>query len=618
VQEFELTRFDQEGLQGVLLNEALVFHFSDELDVSSVTLTSARILDSFGRSIPGVFDVRRDQLIFHPRLALGADLMDGGLRPNEKYSCVLSGFPLVSGLRARDGRILSGSFRADFSTVPAASGERAFFDETPGGSSLLSVLEPSFGGAEPIQLVSSEPLDPRTISDGDFILRHFRVGDSNLGDGEATLEEIDVHAVLVSNRRDGARIELRAVEGVGVGEASLLPRILEQGEYHLVVREPQKGSTHGGLMDLGGHAVRSAWALSQMPLPLEVVPFRGAGGNRFHRFEFLSQGLRSPAELPGRQGMALWDGRGFVSLRLPRAAGDGRAGDMHLGSDVTPVRAARGDLHASALTLEDSLTLDLSGLDGCVVVRSQGRMEIQGNLIRSVESAEGARAEGESWGQWFGRVSAEPSLTATETMSFLGGQSLNSWIDEARIKSHKWTILVAGSDLVIDGDITVDGPLLLAAGGRIRISGSIEAREIWVVGDGGGATLRPPAKSAQARGPGDPAMLHFAEPETNPLVGALQVGILSAPIRPSGKQIRWRAAAVGARPGSGAFRVRFLGERDIPGGGVETVGPVDDLSLLDRCDAVRLWIELEIGPGPTWDPPIVDFVEISWNEESGK
>ena len=75
---------------------------------------------------------------------------------------------------------------------------------------------------------------------------------------------------------------------------------------------------------------------------------------------------------------------------------------------------------------------------------------------------------------------------------------------------------------------------------------------------------------------------------------------------------------MGARPGSGAFRVRFLGERDIAGGGVETVGPVDDLSLLDRCDAVRLWIELEIGPGPTWDPPIVDFVEISWNEESGK
>ena len=125
--EFTLERFDQEGQSGVLLNETLVFHFSEELDPSSVTMASARISDAHGHSVPGEFEVRRDQLLFRPALALAKDLLDGGFRPKETYSCELGGFPLVSGLRARDGRVLESCYRSVFSTVSGSQGERVFF-----------------------------------------------------------------------------------------------------------------------------------------------------------------------------------------------------------------------------------------------------------------------------------------------------------------------------------------------------------------------------------------------------------------------------------------------------------------------------------------------------------
>ena len=612
---FVLESFHQADKDGVLLNEPLVFHFSDELDPSSITSSSARILDSLGKPILGEFDVRLDQLVFQPKLPLQRDLQDGGLKPGEKYTCELRGFPLISGVRSRDGRILETGFQAGFSTAPDQANSRLFLDGTPDRAAPLSLVQTTLGGAEPIRLTCSEPLDPRGVDGEAFDLQGFR----KLRRGETgepfRLESIAVQAVLVSNTQDGARIELRAVEGQS-GEAQF-PRVLEQGEYHLVVREAADGSPGrgAGIFDFGGHPVRSAWALSQLPATLEVGAYRGAGGDRFHRFEFLSREMRSPAEVPDCDGMAQWSGNGFVGIRLPRAAGNGSAGAMDLDAGHALVRAAGNDLHGSRITLGKGRSLDLSASSGCVVLRSQGSMKLAGELTRWSETGPAARATGETWGQWHGRLqSLEPE---TPSMSFGLGEGLNTWIGKAREAGNNWTVLVAGGDLVIDGNLRFDGPLLLAAGGRVRIGGSIEAREIWIVGDGGGANLRPMSKSAEFRNAGRSPMLHFEEPDNNPLVVPVKVGVLSAPIRPVGEKIKWRMASVGARHGAGTVRVRYLGERDLLGGGVESIGPVDDLSLLDRCGAVRLWIELEASPGPNWDPPMLDFVELSWNEETG-
>lgn len=612
---FVLMSFHQAGQDGVLLNEPLVFHFSDEIDPSSITGASVRVLDSQGKPIQGDFDVRLDQLVFQPKLPLHRDLQDGGFRPDSSYTCELRGFPLISGVRSRDGRILASGYQASFTTAKDQADSRLFLDGTPDRASPLSLVQTTFGGAEPIRLFCSEPLDPRGVDGTAFDLQGFR----ELRRGETgepfRLESITVQAALVENTQEGARVELRAVEGQP-GEAQF-PRVLEQGEYHLVIREAVDGTPSGrvGIFDFGGHPVRSAWALSQLPATLQVAAYRGSGGNRFHRFEFLSREMRSPAEVPDCDGMAQWSGNGFVGIRLPRAAGDGSAGSMDLGSGHHLMRAAGYDLHGSRITIFKGRELDLSSSAGCVVVRSQGAMRITGDLTRFSEIGESARGADETWGQWYGRLQAIDA--ETPAMPFGLGEGLDSWISRAKEAGNNWTVLVAGGDLVIDGDLKLDGPLLLAAGGRVRIGGSIEAREIWIIGDGGGADLSPMAKSAEFRNGRSLPMLYFEEPQGNPLSAPVKVGALSSPIRPAGEKIKWRVASIGARNGAGTVRVRYLGERDLPGGGVESIGPVDDLSLLDRCGAVRLWIELEATPGLNWDPPMLDFVELSWNEESG-
>jgi hypothetical protein len=91
--------------------------------------------------------------------------------------------------------------------------------------------------------------------------------------------------------------------------------------------------------------------------------------------------------------------------------------------------------------------------------------------------------------------------------------------------------------------------------------------------------------------------------------------VLSAPIRPPARPARWRPAQVRGTPGAGGYRIGYLGERDGPGGTVEVVGPVDSPVLLERCDALRLRIELSMPPrsvSVTWDPPVVDSIEVAW------
>ncbi len=305
-----LTAFRQAGQAGVLLNEPLVLHFSDDLDASSVTRASARVVDAEGRSVAGRFEVHGEQLRFHPRLPLRADLSDGGFRPGETIEVQLLGFPSPSGLRSRGGVLLASTYRSSFQV--AEPKHTSFLDESPDGAAPLVLEAAEIGTADPMVLTCTEPLDPRSISSESFELKRFRDGPGPNDEPDGWFEPVILDAVLIENRSAGARIELRAMDRI---DDTWAPRSLEPGEYHLWVHDGAAAP-----LDLGGHPVPSAWALSQLPTSLNVVVRADQGGTRVHREEFLSRALRSPAEVPGLDGTATWAGDGVVRLRLPRAA----------------------------------------------------------------------------------------------------------------------------------------------------------------------------------------------------------------------------------------------------------------------------------------------------------
>ena len=65
--------------------------------------------------------------------------------------------------------------------------------------------------------------------------------------------------------------------------------------------------------------------------------------------------------------------------------------------------------------------------------------------------------------------------------------------------------------------------------------------------------------------------------------------------------------------GPGEYRVRYVGERVERGLGEPAEVVVEDPVQLIDCPSLRLLIELEVRPGAVWDPPWVDFVELSWD-----
>jgi hypothetical protein len=578
----EVTQFKQLDVDAVFLNEPLDLHFSSELDPASVTSASFRVETEAGRRAEGRVDLVGDRLRFVPRIARSPGLEDGGLQPDTAYLVHLSGFPRADGLRSLDGRPLAASLRLPFRTAL----ERPFVDESPDTVAPLLVAADRIGELDPITLECGEPLDPTSLRAGDFELRRIVEGAGE--EGEPATERVALRARLARNDRAGARIELRAVEGDGPGGA---PRALAEGEYLLWVDR-----TALGLTDLGGHDLPSPTPVRPVEIVVERRP-GAAGVGRYHE-AFLGTDMRSPAALEGVDGTAWWSDTGGVTIRMPRAAGDGRDGRLVLDGAVE-----RRDVAAVGLEVPAGRTAVLvSGLTP-VVLRAQGRLRVGGTLARHTGWTPPPRDEQRPFG------SRAPG--APERADGPGPRStptLTRWLEGLPAEGVPWTVLVAGGDLEVEGDVRTDGPLLLVAGGRVRVTGRVEASEVWILGEGGGLDLSPrPA----------PAALAFEEPEGNPLRGTLRLGVQSAPRRPARGVARWRTARSGGSAGAGSIEVRFVGERDVPGRGVEEVGPVDDPVLLEDCDAVRFLVVLELGPGgDLWDPPRLDFVELTWDERA--
>ncbi len=548
----EQVRPRRDQRQGVFLNEALVLHFSEAVDAKSVTRESilVRAVES-GELAQGGFEVEGDHVRFSPALGRRRDLSDGGLLPGTRYEVELLGFPAPDGLRSQTGRVLERSVRFTFETVELAEPRGQLYeDHSPlvGAPLLPESRRFERGGA--LILRCAEPLDPSTLVDGEFLLRS----------GGSLSDIIPLDPQLLENSHDrGARLELKP------------RRRLAAGRYYLPL------NLDVSLRDFGGNVVWYAAA----PGAEEIEVYDRSEVRPEFVQSFTSTDLSLPFAIPGIDGTATWAGDGRVTFRWPAAAGSGAEGEVALGGTE-----GRRDLHATRLSLAEGERCALLSAPGAVVLRAQGLMRISGELIRSCGPSAG--------------------------LTHRPGEALSEWLTRTLEEESTCTVLIAGGDLVIDGALDVEGPLLLVAGGRLRVSGEIkaQARELWFLGEGGGPSLR----SA------DRIELELDEPYLNPLAAPLTLALVSGPMPPEGGVSRWTGAEVELLSGRGAARVSYMPEDFRPQAPLDEWGIVQDPSELLSTDALRLFIELEMGPpllaGERWEPPFVDEVRLFWEAQA--
>jgi hypothetical protein len=555
----ELSHMRPRNAQGVYLNEAVELYFSAEIDRASVTSRSFQVVSADGTPARGERTVTGREIRFVPAPVLTPSLMDGGYQPGTTYNVALSGFPRLDCIRGLDGEPLSTSYEMPFETVSLAS-EGAFFDDLSPERSDRSLLTDSMqiGPDFPIVITCNEPCDPRTLFADDWTLTQ--------GNYQVPLE-----ARIVQNWEEGSRelepscrIELIPLE-------TLLP-----GYYNLRVEADLR------LRDFGGNPV--ARMLRPGEVPAAQLLYVRAGyrlqGKADLYLPFLDSGLANLVALPNVDGLAHWAGTGKVGVRFPAAAGNGDEGAVLLGE-----REARSDVQSTRLTLPEGTTCTLEPSGGMVVLRSQGRMEFSGDLLR--------RSGGEAG-----------ESTPHEDELFPVGQDLSDWLAEALAQDKEWTVLISGGDVIIHGDIDVDTPLLIIAGGMIRAFGDVQSRpnQLWMMGTGGSSQLDREGSRI--------GNLVMDAPLTNPLKEPLTYAVLSAPVPPHWVKgaSRLRSNA-GGYAGLGSWSVRFLPEEPpfLP----ENAVAYPQL----RGGPVRLLIELEVLPGPSWDPPYVDYVHLTWEQK---
>jgi len=549
---------------GVLLNEHLIAYFTDDLERSTVTPDSVRILDPKGRRAEGRFEVEGRELRFVPDPIYRADLSDGGFRPGTRYTVELRGFPDPGCLRSVEGAPLRAPVRWSFTTVAIEGGGVAFQDATPerGGALILATETVESGGPRsPLLLSCPEPLDPSSLRDEDFLI--LRAG-----------QEIGVRAKLRGPPVD--RLPPKQVLSGGAMWLELLPlSTLEAGAYTLEI------APELALRDYGGNPV---WA---KPLQGFRVAGQSARPPGRYRESFLDTARRSPVVPPltdGRawDGMAHWGRTGRIGIRFPAAAGDGSDGVVTL--DEQDLDDRRNNLQATHLSLPGDVTLTSPGL---VVLRAQGSLHVGGRLSRTL-AAEVAGTP----------VPPPPSMKD----SFDGG-TLSDWLARAVEDDPPWLVLIAGGDLVIEGAYEFDTPVLCVAGGVVRITGRGKylKNELWVLGGGGASDPRVSVERAH---------LVIDTPATNPLAAPLRFAVMSGPLPPRGKVVRWLSGQVAGHAGGGSYTVRYL--RDPSDSGPPVF--VDDPRHLDDASSIRFLVELVMGPGSVWDPPFVDEVALTWEE----
>ncbi len=583
---------------GVFLNEELVFHFSGEIDRSSVTRESVSIATADGRPARGTLHVEGARVRFVPAPVLARDLADGGYLPGTEYLVEIAGFPRPDGLRGLQGEPLRAPYRWSFRTVRVGAERDTLVFEARDPDRIRPLRfvpgpTPSVaGGGEPrlelgtqdaLFLKCDAPLDPSTLVDGAFSLVEFR-----------RRERVPLQARLLENEAE-ARIRPRPAHARSGSSPEawerepraalieLLPeRRLEPGDWHLSLGGPPIELSP---RDLAGHVV---WDPSLARVAIQIAERgRDTGRGSLHE-AFLDVRLRSTVAVPGADGTAHWSDSGRVEVRLPRAAGDGSAGEVTLGADES-----RTDVQAVRLVLPEGVECRLPGAPGPVVLRAQGSLRIQGSLLRDSGLLVPMRFSRSSLSQWLDGALSLPAERAAQEAN--------------------WTVVVAGGDLWIDGTVDVSTPLLLCAGGRIRVSGSVRAGradQVFRLGEGGGEGLV--ASNVED--------LEIDAPVENPLRAALRFAVLSGPIPPRGEVMEWleadpRGSGDGRASAHGTWSVRYVPELRGAPAAYADLHAVDHPRLLAAPGPLQFLVELTVEPAPgRWRPPFVDFVDLAWRE----
>ncbi|MDP6937640.1 MAG: Ig-like domain-containing protein [Planctomycetota bacterium] len=553
--------------EGVYLNEEIVLTFSRAIDPSSVAPTSLRIVDGAGREAEGRWEVVGRQARFAPRPVLSGTLTDGGYLPGTVYSVDLGGFPRLDGLRGLKGEPLDRSWRWSFSTAEVGPGRRGFvFDDASPGTGAhvsLSNARPLHPG-EALVLECNEPLDPSSLREEEFRIERVESG--------AAAFTCRVKARFLANHPEGSRGPL---EPCAVIEFMPTER-LEPGSYLLL----GSGVT---LTDYGGNPVWPA-GLGRQPHAFGVrrPPPSGAGeleSQAHYQLSFLDRTEFLSVAVPGTDGLAHWSDGGVLSVRFPKAAGEG----VHGALDLRGLED-RQDLQATTLSVAKGAQVDLGAGSGLRVLRAQGRVHIAGHLGRRISQTDEPRPG--------------PAIPGHP---YVDGESLSQWLERARAEDWPWTVLIAGGDLVIDGDLVVNTPLLLVAGGWIRVEGRVDQPpgQLWLLSEGGGLRMDPTATVPD---------LVIEAPDGNPLKQTLHLAAVSAPLPARVISYRWLEPLVGGRQGAGRYEVSYLPAT----GPVERGRAVKHPRLLEGEGPVRVLLELFVTPGPLWDPPSLDFVTLRW------
>lgn len=598
----EVYDLDPNTDQPLLLNDEISVIFTHALDPSSVTRQSVRLLGGDGQPVEGSWRVDGRELEFSPRPILSRQLDDGGYLPGEEVTLVLKGYPAPSALRSPDGRWLKESVRVRYRVVDRDAKGFLFYDATP---SRASPLEAPVGGpgfpqgrplapGEPLVLRCPEPIDPTSLHDEDFLVEP--------DDPHATTAQVRLE--LLRNF-DDEQVDATHEKGALLALRFYPP--LAPGTYRIAyVGRP------GHLTDFRGWPVGRVLALNKLSFR---VGFEEEKSETTLDFDDDEDAL--PLVIEGSDGTAYWTDDGRVTVRYPAAAGHGQLGAVELSGAAL----ASQDLHATRITLGAHVEQTLPSA-GLVVLRAQGRIELSGKLVRRAGAAPAPMFE---VFEEYGRPMARTTLT--------------DFLERAVADQPAWTIVIAGGDLVVDGTLEIDTPLLLVAGGRVRGLGYIKpsgaARDqLWQLGDGGfDSTFQSPARGTPRRAPA----LVMDAPLINTLLEPLVYSVVSSPQPRRTLPETWlEPEIIGSLHGE--WRVHFA-PRDLEVG--DSV-PRDRLarspSALEGGGACRVVIELVVGPAPPppsqddqppawdpplviedsrlppWDPPFVDRVRLVWSK----
>jgi hypothetical protein len=543
----ELLAVQPKELGSIALNEELLLYFSDDLDRSSITSDSVRIVDDLGRTVSGEHVVRGNKLAFLPDLPRASDLSDGGLRPGSRYHVVLGGFPRVDGIRSVSGALLAATIRFSFRTAQVGGEEPLFLDPFLGYSALVPRVVD--GG---IVLECEEALDPSTVPGARF-------GLTAIPSGEKAL----LSARLVENRRR------RAVLLLELGNSSVDG--LAPGRYYL---HPEDRS----LRTLGGRVVEAGWELLR---PL-IVPSSRVNIDLARLSEL------SPEMQAGCDGTATWSAaEEALILRYPAAAGSGQSGEVALAAPP-----AGRDTHATRLAIAAGVEVDLSAVQGPLVLRSQTSIEVRGRLTRHGPGDQDDPVKFELERAAELAESDRPLLTAW-VQRLLGPEE--TWAREP------WTVLIAGGDIRVPrgGSIDVEGWLVLVAGGTIRAEGNVAARgNLWRTAEGGGMSSRAGLRQLP---------LVLDPPAVNPLRVALSVDAVTSSLSWVPGSGAWHTLLVGSE-GGGRMTLRFLQSQP----GAEREQWFEDPGQLGG-GRMRVFVRFEMPPGKgdAWVPPRIERLTLS-------